>query len=1753
MLWTETESANNNLVESPLNSNLIPSTDPLQASALPGKQLTTGQTIAFVDSSVSDAMTLMADLQADIKVFLDPTRDGIAQITETLAQYQGLSGINIISHGNVAELQLGNSFLNANSLGQYSRELTQWGSSLTADGDILFHGCNVAAGELGQAFVNDVSALTGADVAASTDLTGNAALGGDWTLEYATGNIESENAVTDSLMNSYQGLLPSLFTTQTPADFKTDGTGSAGDYELGMEFRSARAGTISAIRYYKAPNETGTHVGRIWSSTGQLLASVNFTNETASGWQEQALTTPLSIQANTTYVVSVNANTFYAFTSNGITTTITNGDLSAVADGSNGVFNTTPSAFPTQSFQNSNYFRDIVFTANPSPNNNPGTVTINGTKVQGSTLTANVSDADGLTGATINYQWQQSSDNGTNWNNIAGATSQTLTLGQAQVNNLVRARAIYTDALGSGENITSTATSSVANVNDAGSVAISGTTAQGNTLTANVTDVDGLTGVNINYQWQKLTNNTWTNITGATNQTLTLDSSLVGNQVRVNSTYTDVLGGSENIVSLASNPIAALLESVFTTQTPSSPNETDGTGSAGDYELGMEFRSAKAGQIQAIRYYKAPSETGSHVGKIWSSTGTLLASVTFSNETASGWQQQALATPLTIQPNTTYIVSVNANSYYAVTNNGLATTITNGDLSAVADGSNGVYNPTPASFPTQSFQNSNYFRDIVFAPSVSNPNNNPGTVTISGTTTQNQILTANVSDTDGLTGATINYQWQQSSDNGTTWTSIAGATSQTLTLGQAQVNNLVRARAIYTDALGSGENITSTATSSVVNVNDAGTVAISGTTAQGNTLTANVTDVDGLTGVNINYQWQKLTNNTWTNITGATNQTLTLDSSLVGNQVRVNSTYTDVLGGSENIVSTATNPISLPANTLFTTQTPAQNNETDGSGSAGDYELGMEFRSAKAGQIKSIRYYKAPSETGTHVGRIWSSTGTLLASVTFANETASGWQQQALTTPLTIQANTTYVVSVNANSYYVATNNGLATTITNGDLSAIADGSNGVYNPTPSSFPTQSFQNSNYFRDIVFTASTPNPNNNPGTVTVAGQSTEDQTLTANVSDADGLNGVTINYQWQQSSDNGTTWNNIVGATSQTLTLGDAQVNKRVRVRANYVDTLGSSENLISAGTSSVANINDLGLAILAGSATSGATLKTNILDTDGLTGVIINYQWQQFANNIWTNIAGATAKSLTLGASLLGQQVRATASYIDALGSSENIFTLGTNIAAQNAIVLENQKTGTTAWQITNLATNNEIAGYGDATSINKGQALNLKVSLAQAGQYRIDVYRLGYYGGTGGRLLASVTGLNGVTQAGPTITNVNTNLIEYKWNTSYTLQTGTDWTTGLYQVKLTDSRTGKQTYIPFVVRDDNRPTDLGFQDAVTTAQAYNNYGGYSVYDVNSTGGQRAYQVSFDRPYAAAHLGLTNTDGFNSNNMLAWEYNMTRWLESQGYDVSYYTNLDVSTNPLQLYSQKTFLSVGHDEYWSMEQRNNVQQARDNGTNLAFFSANTAYWQVRFDPSSSGQANRVMTIYKDSSGIGTNPSIDPIAQTNPSAATTLFRSSEVNRPENALLGVGYVGDSGNIYGGYDFVVSNASDPYYANTGLKNGDRLTGLVGYEWDALLNNGLTPPGLVVLSQSPVPSIGLGGLGLLPPGTNDTISNAVRYTASSGAKVFSTGSIQWVWGLDSSNVTNPRVDRRAQQITVNVLKDMGTIPQTPDAGIVVV
>ncbi|WP_233221170.1 DUF4082 domain-containing protein [Chlorogloea sp. CCALA 695] len=160
--------------------------------------------------------------------------------------------------------------------------------------------------------------------------------------------------------------------------------------------------------------------------------------------------------------------------------------------------------------------------------------------------------------------------------------------------------------------------------------------------------------------------------------------------------------------------------------------------------------------------------------------------------------------------------------------------------------------------------------------------------------------------------------------------------------------------------------------------------------------------------------------------------------------------------------------LTQPTQTIFTTQVPSFPDATDGV----PYELGMKFQSAKDGQITAIRYWKAPSETGTHVGKIWSLTdGATWATVTFCNETASGWQQQTLNTPLNIQAHTTYVVTVNINSYYVATQNELTSQVIKGDLSTVADGNNGVYG-SPGTFPTNSYLNCNYFCDLAFTAAT---------------------------------------------------------------------------------------------------------------------------------------------------------------------------------------------------------------------------------------------------------------------------------------------------------------------------------------------------------------------------------------------------------------------------------------------------------------------------------------------------------------------------------------------------------------------------------------------------------------------------------------------------------------------------------------------------------
>lgn len=175
----------------------------------------------------------------------------------------------------------------------------------------------------------------------------------------ATNSLGTVTKTATVTVSTSQNTPQSLFTTQVPDGATTDGPGV--NYELGTRFTSAVAGQITAIRFYKAANESGTHTGRIWSASGQQLASVVFSGESASGWQQQALATPLAITANTEYMVTVNtANAYYVTTDGGLNSQISSGDLKTVV-GSNGRYGLV-GTYPTDSWENSNYFRDVVFT-----------------------------------------------------------------------------------------------------------------------------------------------------------------------------------------------------------------------------------------------------------------------------------------------------------------------------------------------------------------------------------------------------------------------------------------------------------------------------------------------------------------------------------------------------------------------------------------------------------------------------------------------------------------------------------------------------------------------------------------------------------------------------------------------------------------------------------------------------------------------------------------------------------------------------------------------------------------------------------------------------------------------------------------------------------------------------------------------------------------------------------------------------------------------------------------------------------------------------------------------------------------------------------------------------------------------------------------------------------------------------------------------------------------------------------------------
>ena len=422
------------------------------------------------------------------------------------------------------------------------------------------------------------------------------------------------------------------------------------------------------------------------------------------------------------------------------------------------------------------------------------------------------------------------------------------------------------------------------------------------------------------------------------------------------------------------------------------------------------------------------------------------------------------------------------------------------------------------------------------------------------------------------------------------------------------------------------------------------------------------------------------------------------------------------------------------------------------------------------------------------------------------------------------------------------------------------------------------------------------------------------------------------------------------------------------------------------------------------------------------------------------------------------------------------------------------------------------------------GESVDVHVGTDPPANYRIEIYRLGWYQGLGGRLMTCQPSCSGdrTGAAQPTPSpDPTTGRLDAGWPVTDTFTVGGDWLSGYYEIKLlltSGPNSGTSAAVPLIVRApaSDSATPILVQASTNTWEAYNNWGGKSLYGFNSTGGQAAVKVSFSRPYASPQQPP-----------LEWEYQLVRFLERNGYDASYTTDLDTDQHPAELQRHVLVIDNGHDEYWTKAMRDAFEQARDAGTDLAFFGANISYWQTRFE-----DGGRTLVEYRS----GTlDPSSDATLKTIP------FRSLAAARPECTMLGAMYQGGAAGTGTGIDSapVAGSLGNPWFDGTGFTSASVVRELVGYEWDGIApgcNIAIAPgTGLIQLFHYQDPS-----------GKN---SDAVTYTAPSGARVFATGTMQWNWALDDWGHTN-HGDPRIRRFTANMLDDLAGPPPPPDTWI---
>jgi hypothetical protein len=455
-----------------------------------------------------------------------------------------------------------------------------------------------------------------------------------------------------------------------------------------------------------------------------------------------------------------------------------------------------------------------------------------------------------------------------------------------------------------------------------------------------------------------------------------------------------------------------------------------------------------------------------------------------------------------------------------------------------------------------------------------------------------------------------------------------------------------------------------------------------------------------------------------------------------------------------------------------------------------------------------------------------------------------------------------------------------------------------------------------------------------------------------------------------------------------------------------------------------------------------------------------------------------------------------------------------------NPIVVENRRAGSEGWRLLRPAENHEVEGYASTTSAAPGEPFEVRVNVDAAHTVAWEAWRVGHYGGTGGRLVAR----GGARPVAPQPTcpvDARTGMVECAWESAFTVTPDGSWVTGAYLLKLVRDD-GWESYVPMVIREATPRAPLVFQASVNTWQAYNDWGGASLYVNDTKGaftGEHAYRVSFDRPYTGSDCCGTHGAG----QLLFWEAYMARWLESRGYDVAYVTNVDVDRSPDAALGGRMFITVGHDEYWTMGERDALERARDRGLSLGFFSADTGVYHVRYAPSTAGGERRSMICYKFDAA-----RFDPERGT--SLQTTRFALPPLSRPENELLGVISSQWSGGAR--LPLVVTDPEHWIYEGTGVARGDTLGFVVGSEWDRVIDNGRTPAGIAIVAESP----GLDVEGFVG------VAHATVYQPTAQSVVFAAGTLSWAQGLARPGV----IDARIQRMTENVLARAGLAVTRP-------